>query len=146
MKQHYFADHEARWGNIGELISIAQQSRLNEDDENDDSLDGSIGDGVSISTLKVEAQDHLASMFKVEVEDPLITRIKVEIEDPVLSKIKVEAGEPLLSMIKVKAEDPLLSTIKVEGALISAIKVEKDSNSAESIASSSDKYKDSIAK
>ncbi|XP_037032641.1 ATP-dependent DNA helicase PcrA-like [Bradysia coprophila] len=54
LQQNYFADHEARWGNVGELISIAQQSRLNESDVIDISSDDSDDDGASTSTIKRE--------------------------------------------------------------------------------------------
>ncbi|KAG4076512.1 hypothetical protein HA402_011328 [Bradysia odoriphaga] len=51
---NYFADHEARWGNVGELISIAQQSRLTGNDVIDISSDDSDDDGASASTIKRE--------------------------------------------------------------------------------------------
>lgn len=33
LKEHYFKDHEARWTNVGEMISIAQQTPLTEEDQ-----------------------------------------------------------------------------------------------------------------
>lgn len=39
MKEHYYQDHEARWNNIGELLSIAQQQQSVEKDLNDYGLD-----------------------------------------------------------------------------------------------------------
>lgn len=49
LKEHYFKDHDARWANVGELISIAQKTPMPVDEdpadyslnENESSVDSS---------------------------------------------------------------------------------------------------------
>jgi hypothetical protein len=57
LKEHYFADHVARWGNIGELISVAKKQPTIAEEE-DFQIDGvtNVNEENIITTLGIKRE------------------------------------------------------------------------------------------
>ncbi|KAG4065602.1 hypothetical protein HA402_012592 [Bradysia odoriphaga] len=81
LQQNYFADHEARWGNVGELISIAQQSRLTGNDVTDISSDDSDDDDVSASTIKREDDTNESTARSAKYADFIVQSTETQMEN-----------------------------------------------------------------